>query len=171
MSKKFHYATMRVFPKSAINGLTKQLSSLRFVTFKDESGQVITGNKVMINRAKELGLDVDYNDTDIPGERFTFTKPRKITREQTAFGKAWLKNHFFNLKGIPRRGKNTDGVSDDVLAIARQVTRFEFVGVLGVANQSWEIQSFLPIYRAFNSKGEHFDYAPIHWGQPVIMEG
>jgi len=29
----------------------------------------------------------------------------------------------------------------------------------------------LPVYRTYNRRGQYFDYAPVHWGQPVIMEG
>lgn len=169
---KYQYEKMSIFPKSAINGLTKHLGSLRFnKNIKDSIDKEMSVNDIMIRRCKELGLEIDYNDSNLPGEKFCFSKPRKITKEQTLLGKAWLKNHFFKLNGQVRSGKNTQNISQQILAIAKNVSRFEFVGVLGVATQAWEIQAFLPIYRAYNSKGEYFDYAPVHWGQPVIMEG
>lgn len=170
------YKSLKVFRKSQINGLTKHLGGLRFLDIQDysnafEKGIKVDVNERMISRAKELGLDIDYNDSNLPGEKFTFTNPRKITKEQTQYGKAWLKNHFFKANGDKRSGKNTEFVSDEVLRIAKNVSRFEFVGVLGVANSYWVINQFLPIYRTYDAKGNYFDYSPVHWGQPVIMEG
>lgn len=162
----YNYAEIKKFQKSQINGLTKHLSGLRFGA--SEMGR---GNDKMINRAQELGMEVDYNDSNLPGEKFTFKTPRKITKEQTDFGKAWLKSYFFKKDGSPRGGKRTYYISKSTLDIAKRVVRFEFIGVLGVANSFWEIHSFLPIYRAFDSKGNYFDYSPVHWGEPVIMEG
>lgn len=161
-----NYKDLKTYQKSQINGLTKHLASLRFGV---ESRS--TGNDAMINRAIELGMQVDYNDSNMNGEKFTFLKPRKITAEQSKYGKAWLRNFFFKLDGTARSGQRTQYVSDSVLKIAKNVKRFEFIGVLGVANSgSWDIMSFLPVYRAYNAKGEYFDYSPVHWGQPIIME-
>lgn len=162
------YKNLKTFQKSQVNGLTKHLSSLRF---NQPYSPERRNNDVIIDRAKEIGLEVDYNDSNQMGEKFTFTSPRKITGEQTKFGKAWLKNYFFKLDGKTRSGKRTEHVSEATLKIAKSVSRFEFIGVLGIANQSWEIHSFLPIYRAYDRKGNYFDYSPVHWGEPVIMEG
>jgi hypothetical protein len=160
----YDYKNLKVFEKSQINGLTKHLAGLRF-------GEYGKGNDKIISRAQELDLEVDYNDSNLQGEKFTFKKPRKIKRVQTQFGKAWLKAYFFKIDGTPRSGKRTQYVGNRVLEIAKKVHHFEFVGVLGVANNSWEIYAFLPIYRAFDKNGNYFDYSPVHWGEPVIMEG
>lgn len=162
----YDYRNLKVFKKSQINGLTKHLANLRWTK---EAGN--RTNDVMIDRAIELGMLVDYNDSHLSGEKFTFTVPRKITAEQTKFGKAWLKQYFFKLDGSPRSGKRTENIGAETLRIAKNVSRFEFIGVLGVANSYWEIMQFLPIYRAYDRKGNYFDYAPVHWGEPVIMEG
>ncbi len=167
-NNRYQYEKMKVFPKSAINGLTKKLSSLRFGPYEPGADK---RNGKMIDCAKSLGLEIDYNDSNMPGEKFIFVNPRKITAEQTKFGKQWLKAYFFKKNGEPRGGKRTEYVENRTLEIAKNVSRFEFIGVLGVANNYWEIHSFLPIYRAYNRKGEYFDYSPVHWGQPVIMEG
>lgn len=164
----YDYAKIKVFHRGQILGLTKKLSGLRFGDWNAPRG---AQNDKMIELAKTFGLELDYNDSNLRGEKFIFTKVRKITPEQTKFGKAWLKEYFFKLNGKPRGGKRTQYISDETLRIAKSVVRFEFVGVLGIANQSWEICSFLPIYRAYNRKGEYFDYSPVHWGEPVIMEG
>lgn len=160
----YDYKNIMKFEKRMINGLTKKLSNLRF-------GNYTRGNEIMIKQAESYDMEVDYNDSNLPGEKILFKKARKITKEQTECGKTWLKNYFFKKNGDKRSGKATEYINDDTLRIAKSVVRFEFVGVLGVANSSWEIHSFLPIYRAYNRKGEYFDYAPVHWGQPVIMEG
>jgi hypothetical protein len=162
----YDYANLKVFTKSQVNGLTKHLSGLRFkVADTYNTHDVWTA---IFNRAKELGLEIDYSYAH--GERLTFTSPRKITAEQSKFGKAWLKDFFFNLKGQPRKGKRTEYVSDRVLNIAKSVSRFEFVGVQILAAQGWYPCQAVPIYRAYNRKGQYFDYAPVHWGQPIIME-
>lgn len=160
------YKNLNKFQKSQINGLTKHLASFRF----SKDGRDMANGRI-IDRALELGLQIDYNDSGVPGEKFTFIKPRKITSEQTMFGKAWLKQYFFKLDGQARAGKRTEWVSKKTLDIAFNVSRFEFIGVLGLAGQDWGIHSFIPIYRAFDRQGNYFDYSPVHWGKPVIMEG
>ncbi len=163
----YDYANFKTFTKSQIGGLTKSLASLRFGAGLD------TGKAwdKILERAKSVGLEIDYNDANVSGEKLTFKVARKITAEQTKFGKAWLRNYFFKLDGTPRSGKRMDYISDDVLKIAKSVARFEFVGVLVVASQGFYPCQVLPIYRTYNRKGEYFDYAPIYWGQPIIMEG
>lgn len=157
-----NYTELKIYRKSQVNGLTKHLSGLRWG--KDES------RDLTIQRAEEIGLQVDYNDSHITGEKFTFKTPRKITAEQTRFGKAWLKNHFFKLDGSPRKGQATQYVNQWTLDIAKSVSRFEFIGVLGIYSPDYrDFNQFIPIYRAYNRKGEYFDYAPVHWGQPVIF--
>jgi hypothetical protein len=159
------YKNLKVFEKSQVNGLTKHLSALRFKTAWDDRT-----NDVMIKRANELGLELDYY-RDSEAEKFVFKVPRKITAEQTKFGKAWLKEYFFKKDGTPRSGKRTEYVGDRVLRIAKNASRFEFVGVYGLTNSFGSIVQFVPIYRTYNRKGEYFDYAPIHWGSPIIEEG
>lgn len=159
----YDYKNIKTFEKSQINGLTKHLSNLRF-------GPDTTQDKwsAIFNRAEELGLEIGYSEAH--GERLDFIKPRKITTEQTKFGKAWLKEYFFKRDGKPRSGKRTEYIGDRVLAIAKSISRFEFVGVQILASNGWYPCQVVPIYRAYNRKGEYFDYAPIHWGQPIVME-
>lgn len=165
-NNRYQYEKMKTFPRGAIMGITKHLSGLRF---SSDYGDDLTTKQ--INRAKELGLELDYNDSNTSGEKFTFIKPRKITSDQTKFGKAWLKQFFFKLDGSPRKGKNTEYISDETLRIAKSVSRFEFIGVLALRNGMSELYQFLPIYRTYDKKGNYFDYSPVHWGQPIIMEG
>lgn len=161
----YDYKNLKTYKKSQIGGLTKHLAGFRF------SNDSNTNSWTRIfNRAEELGLEVGYSEAY--GERLDFKVPRKITREQTEFGKAWLKNYFFKKNGEPRQTKHTTSVgSHRVLSIAKSVSRFEFVGVQVLASQGWYPVQVVPIYRAYNRKGEYFDYAPIHWGQPLVMEG
>jgi hypothetical protein len=166
-SRGYDYANLKTFTKSQVNGLTKHLANLRF------DGGSTYDNRVLweriFNRASELGLEIGYSYAH--GERLDFKTPRKITSEQTKFGKTWLKAYFFKQDGSPRGGKRTEYVGDRVLSIAKSVSRFEFVGVQVLASQGWYPSSVVPIYRAYNRKGQYFDYAPIHWGEPLIMEG
>lgn len=161
----YDYANIKVFTKSQIGGLTKHLSNLRFKIPYERNSELWDA---IFNRGKELGLEIGYCEAH--GERLDFLKPRKITKEQTDFGKAWLKDYFFKKNGEPRSGKRTEYVDDDVLRIAKSVVRFEFVGVNVLASQGWYPCQVVPIYRAFNRKGDYFDYSPIHWGSPIIEE-
>lgn len=158
------YKNLKMFRKSQVNGLTKHFTSLRFGCDFDRTK---TWERIF-RRAKELGMDVGYSHAS--GERLDFATPRKITKEQTEFGKAWLKSYFFKRNGEPRSGKRTEYVENRVLQIAKSVSRFEFVGVQILASQDFYPNAAVPIYRAYNRKGDYFDYAPIHWGEPLIME-
>jgi hypothetical protein len=158
------YKNLKQFQKSQINGLTKHLSNLRFGTGSNQDAW-----SAIFRRGEEIGLEIGYSEAH--GERLDFKTSRKITKEQSDFGKAWLKQYFFKKDGKPRSGKATEYVGDRVLNIAKSVSRFEFVGVQVLASQGWYPVQVVPIYRAFNRKGEYFDYSPVHWGQPIIMEG
>lgn len=161
----YDYKNITKFEKSQINGLTKHLSGLRFGTGSRQDAW----DKI-ISRAKELDLEIGYSEAS--GERLDFLVPRKISKEQSDFGKAWLKEYFFKKNGDARGGKRTEFVGTRVLNIAKSVSRFEFVGVQILASpQGFYPVQAVPIYRAFNRKGEYFDYSPIHWGEPLIMEG
>lgn len=162
----YNYREMRTYPKAAINGLTKKLSSFRF-----GSGSTQQAWSKIESTINQVGLSYRFEETNINGDVFHFVKARKITKEQTQLGKSWLKTHFFKLNGDVRTGKATELVGDRVLRIAKQASRFEFVGVLGLRNSFQDYVQFLPIYRTFDRDGNYFDYAPVHWGQPIIMEG
>lgn len=159
-----NYAELKTYRKSQINGLTKHLAGLRFSTASNHE----SWNKIF-NRSKEIGMEIGYSEAH--GERLDFTMPRKITREQTTFGKQWLRDYFFKANGEARSGKRTEYVGTRVLEIAKRVSRFEFVGVQVLASAGWYPHQVVPIYRAYDRKGNYFDYAPIFWGQPIIMEG
>lgn len=152
------------FEKSEIGAITKLLQSIRFEK---------TERKNAINAFRNLAfhvVDHMYIHSDFQADVLHFGKPAKISKEQTELGKQWLRNHFFKLDGSPRKGKATEDVSDRVLAIAKSVSKFEFVGVLEGRNAYGDVCQVLPIYRTYDRKGNYFDYSPIHWGQPVIME-
>lgn len=157
------YKNLKVFQKSQVNGLTKALIRERFEAFDKTEAW----NKIF-KTAENFGLEVGYSHAS--GERLDFLKPRKITSEQTEFGKAWLKNYFFKLNGTERRGKRTDQVPDSVLKIAKRVSRFEFVGIQVLASSGWHPSQALPIYRAYDRTGSYFDYSPVPWGEPIIHD-
>lgn len=165
----YDYMNLKRFEKSQVNGLTKHLAGLRFNT-PDDPNKRTRLNDVIFQRADELGLEIDYNDMNASGEKLTFKTPRKITAEQTKFGKAWLREYFFKKNGEPRGGKRTKCIGDDILRVAKSVVRFEFIGVMGLFNSYGEMVQFVPIYRAYGRNGRYFDYAPIHWGEPLISQ-
>ena len=162
-----NFQSIKTFKRSEIVALTKKLSALRFgYNFNDAENYLRTKNE-----AERLGLSVVAENYDVNGEIFHFDSFRRITKQQTAFGKAWLKNYFFKLDGRLRSGKATQDVSERILNISNKVSRFEFIGVLGLKNSRGDFVQFLPIYRTYSRDGKYFDYAPIHWGRPVLMEG
>jgi hypothetical protein len=159
----YQYAKMRTFPKSAIGGLTKKLMGFRFKRDR------VSNNEALVEAfADSVGLTTSKEIYDVNGTAFYFNSPRSITREQTTFGKEWLKQHFYKKNGTIRSGKNTENVPNFVLTMAKKVRGFKFVGVLGLRNSFGEYMQFLPIYRTFSGRS-YFDYAPIHWGQPIIL--
>lgn len=164
----YDYANLKTFKKSQINGLTKAVSALRWRDWSLDSGQ--SAFELMDKFLKEIGLAYSCDDDESNGIIYFFTTPRKITKEQTALGKTWLKNHFFKASGEPRRDKVTEKVTDAVLQISAKVSKFEFVGLIGLRNSMGAVVQWLPIYRTYDRKGNYFDYAPVHWGQPIIME-
>lgn len=169
MSRKaYDYANLKTFEKSQVNGLTKKLSSFRFGSLSEETSK----QAALDNFRDEVGLSC-VGSVYMNGNHYVyhFDKPRKITIQQTLMGKLWLKNFFFKLDGSPRSGQRTEGISARVLSIAKRCKRFEFIGVIGCTNGYGSEVSFIPIYRTYDSRGEYFDYAPVHWGQPVVMEG
>lgn len=162
----YDYANLKTFTKSQIGGLTKHLAGLRFKAGYETTHQLWDR---IFKRGEELGLEIGYSEAH--GERLDFKVPRKITAEQTKFGIEWLRNYYFKKNGQPRSGKRTEYRTDHFFKLVKGVTRFEFVGVQVLASSGWYPCQVLPIYRAYNRKGEYFDYAPIYWGQPIIMEG
>lgn len=161
-----HIARIKLgkFTKSEIGALTKLIQSKRFLSGKNPKKYEAIDNLIDANfeYIKEL--------YDINADLYHFFKPAKITTEQTELGRNWLRNYFFKLDGSKRRGKATENISDNVLNISKSVTRFEFIGLVFCRNTFQDICSVLPVYRTYNKQGEYFDYAPIHWSGPIIME-
>lgn len=158
----YDYLNLQRFTKSQINGLTKALISQRFGTYESSKAW-----DAIFAKAEQLGLEIGYCG-NYYGERLDFKTPRKITREQTDFGRKWLKDYFFKKNGTPRSGKRTEYIGQGVLDIAKSVSRFEFVGVAILASQGWYPNQAVPIYRAYSRDGSYFDYSPIHWGTPIV---
>jgi hypothetical protein len=160
----------RRFEKSEIGALTKLIASYRFADTQRkndiEALQTETMERVAI-------VDRYMYNHRVECEVMHFAKPSKITVQQTTLGKNWLNKHCFKLNGETRKDIE-DHFSDRALSIARNVSRFEFIGVVMVFDDSGygkNLQQVLPIYRTYNRKGEYFDYSPIHWAQPIVMEG
>lgn len=154
------------YTKSDIGSLTKLVASARFAT-PERKEEIRALLDLVFNYVHD-----EYMSSNFQCEYMFFKRGGlKITKEQTQLGKEWLKNHFFKKDGSPRSGKNTENVGTRILEIAKSVSRFEFIGICLVKNPYGDCNQVLPVYRTFNRKGQYFDYAPIHWGQPLIVEG
>lgn len=151
------------FTKSEIGALTKLIQSMRFsknASQKEKIQELIDNNLEYVKELYDINADV-----------YHFAKPAKITPEQTELGKQWLRNYFFKLDGTIRKGQATENISESVLNISKKVMCFEFIGLVFCRNTFQEVCQVLPVYRTYNKQGEYFDYAPMHWSKPVIMEG
>src|SRR5690606_25836246 len=82
-SRGYDYLNLKTFTKSQVNGLTKAIMSQRWGTY--DRGKMWDN---IFDKAKSYGLDAGYSGAYY-GERLDFTTPRKITKEQTDFGKRW----------------------------------------------------------------------------------
>lgn len=157
-----NYEELKKYTMGNVRGLTKKLGK----TFYGQGPQRPRLAEALV----ETGLGFGGSADTVDGELFLFHTEKKITVEQTAIGKSWLKEYFFKKDGSPRSGKRTEGVSQSVLLIAKSVSRFEFIGVLGLRNVMGDLCHFLPIYRTYDRKGNYFDYAPGHWAAPIILD-
>jgi hypothetical protein len=137
----YDYANIHRFTKSQIGGLTKKLASLRFDgDFYSSTYRRDLESRVE-TKAKEFGLEYLWHEAECDGYIYLFKTPRKITND--------LQDLYFE--------------------IAKSVSRFEFIGVVGLLNSLGEPVKFIPIYRTFNRNGKYFDYAPVHWGEPIFL--
>ena len=168
MPVKKQIALMKLgkYTKSDIGALTKLVAGMRF-NDNDRKEQIQSFVELYFNNVHDKYVRGDFQCEYM----FFKSGPMKITKEQTLLGKAWLKNHFFKLDGTKRSGKNTEYVSDKVLSIVKNVSRFEFMGINLVKNAHGYCNQVLPIYRTYAKDGSYFDYCPIYWGQPIIVEG
>lgn len=160
----------RKFSKSEIGALTKIMQSYRFASAERKNEIEHLQTETMEHLTT---VDLYRHGRHFEAEFQQFPVASKITADQTKLGKAWLKQYCFKVNGGLR--KNIENVfSERCLDIIRNVSRFEFVGVLMVFDDSGcgrNLCNVLPIYRTYDRKGKYFDYAPIHWDKPVVMEG
>lgn len=158
------------FLKNEINALNKLFTGARFT----KNAERVKTVKALIDLTMEYAGDTHIDGlTNCNSEVMHFKKPMKISAEQTKFGKTWLKSYFFKLDGTPRSGKKTADVSERVLDIAKTVSRFEYIGIVMVTNLYNQVgpMTCLPVYRTYNKRGHYFDYSPIMWSAPLVMEG
>lgn len=159
------------FEKSEINALTKLIQSSRF----GDDERKLDVHAMLDSKVLRYATTVDlYRHGDhFEANVHLFPQPCKISKDQTLQGKTYLKNRYQKKNGEPRLCVDRE-LSQRAYRIAVRASRFEFVGIMVVYSDRGfgrSICNVLPIYRTFNGGGEYFDYAPIHWDAPVIMEG
>lgn len=162
------------FQKSEIAALTKMVVSARFESENAERRDAIlnmVSEHMPIFETVYIPPRGPYAQDGHHAEVRHFDKPAKITAEQTKMGREYLKRRYIKTNGAARKCAERE-LTPAQIEIVRNVSRFEFVGILTVLAQydQGSIVQALPIYRTYNRKGEYFDYAPIHWGEPVISE-
>ncbi len=164
---KLHFARIctGLFQKREINALTKLLGGVRFA--KPERVAEVAYLKRMLMTE---GADVSHGESY--GTVWTFNRACKISEEQSAFGLAWLHDHYFKKNAAPRAValRLAEEHGSDLLTVVRGVVRFDFIGVIEFRNQyDGQVMQAIPLYRAFDATGKYFDYAPIHWSEPVFI--
>ena len=105
--KAYDYSKLTKYTKSQVNGLTKKLSGFRYMKVPSESLAISDRHRQITKETfmSDLGLNYYNEHYDSNSNVYHFSDYKKITKEQTTFGKAWLKNWFFTTKGSVRRGK------------------------------------------------------------------
>lgn len=82
---------------------------------------------------------------------------RPITREQTAFGIAWLRSKAFRKDGQARQTKDQPfGYRER--AIIQAFARFAWVGVVDLSEGLCRGHSYVPVWRTYAKNGAYFDY-------------
>jgi hypothetical protein len=101
---------------------------------------------------------------------FNESGPYKITKDQSLKGIGWLKRYCFRTNGEVRRSCKLDL---DCVAIIRKFSRFEFVGLYSMQEHYGsfsEYKKWAPVYRTYSKDGSYFDYVPVHWDAPVVLD-
>lgn len=97
-------------------------------------------------------------------------KSFKITKDQSDFGKSFLKTQLFKCNGQLRKSKVAIQFGEERAAIVKKLKRFTFDGFhvyLNPADSS--VSDLVPVYTAYDSQGNKFSYAWVHWG-PVLLD-
>jgi len=155
----------KMMTKNEIGAVIKGLNAERFS--KHGASHPLAMEKELsrhIESISEQGNTHYLSESDSYATEILFNKPLKITEEQTTLGIAYLKSFCFGKRG-PR--KQTVFNEND-LKVIEGFKQFLFVGVLQIEN-SYGYKQYLPIYRTKGKKA-FFDYAPIHWGKPIVTK-
>lgn len=105
----------------------------------------------VLNGSKKTAVTADERYTLLFMVDSDFSRP--ITAEQTALGIDWLKRTAFRLNGDAR---TSSPFTFEQHAIIRDFARFAWVGVYNSADDRYP--HYTPVWRVFDSKGNHFDY-------------
>jgi hypothetical protein len=135
--------------KQEINGLRKAIGYSRWSEGEDRDNRLRLLEKM--------------------SEALTENKSWPITAEQTEQGIEYLRRLLLKTNGERTRNKVAQKFTDEQVDIVRKFKRFTFVGLHEVySDYDGRLQDTLPIYRVHSRDGKHFDYAPIHWGEPLV---
>lgn len=97
---------------------------------------------------------------------YGYMEERKITREQSRYGIEYLLKRYFKKNGEPRKG-SPFGSRENV--ILKSFSKFRFVGFYEMSSNGGYWTTSIPVYRVYSKDGSYFDYAPIHWGVPIVL--
>lgn len=136
----------KTWAKADIQRLTKFLNGVRFT--KDDD-----------RRAFSLEFQAKFDEL--------WNKPRLLTEEHSTQGINYLRDYCWTTKGVVR--KSCRAFNEDEREIVKNFKSFAFIG--------WHIETndfgdtfFHIVYRTYAKDGSYFDYIPMHWGDPIIVE-
>lgn len=93
-----------------------------------------------------------------------------LTQEQTDFGIEWLHNFLFTGSGKLRQGKCVGDFDNHEALVIRNFSGFQLVGLKEHYNGIGTVVMYSPIYRTYDKLGNWFDYAPVMWGVPELID-
>ena len=93
----------------------------------------------------------------------------RITPEQTEKGLNWLLKSQFRMNGKLRESQGTF-IDERAADIVRNFSHFLFIGIQMQSNNPYNsVYSAAPIYRCFDKDGHYFDYNPVAYVVPEIV--
>jgi len=108
---------------------------------------------------------ISLEEQSLLKQKFYDSKPINITKEQSDFGIAWLKNKAFKLNGQVRKS-NPFGYKE--LEVIKNFKKFEFSSLYDI-NHYGNGHQYQPVYKVIAKNGDYFEYVAVAWGDIEIV--
>ena len=88
-----------------------------------------------------------------------------LTAEQTEQGISYLRSRYFKKNGEPRKSCPFNEAEQ---AVIKTFKKFTFSSIY-VERNDYGMEWYHPVYTVFGKNGDKFEYAPLHWSNPIIF--